>query len=342
LKAELLYVRKYQYGTGRARSGGLVCALRRMVALATLTAMFLSWPPEAASEVLVVIAHKSPAYEQVLAALRAKLVDIPGKKRMLRVMTVAEFTDSGPRAADRKLPGLVVTLGTDAAAAVLRRKLPSPTYCTLLPQAAYAALANGAGGERAQLSALYLDHPFARQLQLIRLALPGRTRVGVVLGPDSQKNERELLRAAAVTGIVLRMERISDEKQLIGALHRVLDDTDVLLAVPDVLVFNRHTAQSVLLTTYRLGKPVAGYSRAYVNAGALFAVYSTPTQVGNQIGEELLTMLNKSIQTLPATGYPRYFSVEVNERVAYSLGIELGRADDLVRQLARDGSEDSP
>src|SRR4030065_2385532 len=126
----------------------------------------------------------------------------------------------------------------------------------------------------------------ARQLRLIRLALPGRTRVGMVLGPDSQKSERELRRAATVAGIVPRMEQISDEKQLVGALHRVLDDADVLLAVPDALVFNRHTAQSMLLTTYRLGKPVAGYSRAYVTAGALFAVYSTPSQIGRHIGEE--------------------------------------------------------
>ena len=154
-----------------------------------------------------------------------------------------------------------------------------------------------------------------------------------MLSQDSQKSEHELRRAAAVAGIVLRMEQIGDEKQLVGALHRVLDDADVLLAVPDPLVFNRNTAQSVLLTTYRMGKPVAGYSRAYVTAGALLAVYSTPAQIGRQIGEELLTMQVRPGRPLPAPGYPRYFSVEVNERVARSLGIEPGQVDDLTRRL---------
>jgi len=342
VKAVLSTGRKNHNGARRVRAGGMVCLLRRLIALSALAAAFAAWPAFAAAEVLVVVAQESPANEAALAALRAGLADVAGNARMLRVMTAAEFSEGGPRATNRKLPGLVVTLGTAAAAAVLMQRLPIPTYCTFLPQSAYSALVNRTGGTRAHLSAFYLDQPMARQLRLIRLALPGRTRVGVVLGPDSQKSERELRRAATAAGIVLRSEQISDEKQLVGALHRVLDDADVLLAVPDALVFNRRTAQSVLLTTYRLGKPVAGYSRAYVTAGALFAVYSTPAQIGRQIGEELLAMQSKAGRPHPATGYPRYFSVEVNERVAHSLGIEPGRADDLARKLAGNSTEDSP
>jgi ABC-type uncharacterized transport system substrate-binding protein len=317
-----------------ARAGGWVWVPRRLIALSVLAAAFAFRPAAASAEVLVVMAQKSPAHEEVLDAMRASLADASAKALTLRVMTATEFSDSGLRAKDRKLPELVVTLGTDAAATVLRQKIPVPTYCTFLPQVAYAALVNAAGGERESLSALYLDQPVVRQLRLIRLALPAGTRVGVVLGPDSQKSERGLRRAAAATSVALRREKISDEKQLVGALHRVLDEADILLAVPDALVFNRRTAQSVLLTSYRLGKPVAGYSRAYVTAGALLAVYSTPTQIGRQIGEELLTRQKRAERPLPAPGYPRYFSVEVNERVARSLGIEMGPEDELARRLA--------
>jgi ABC-type uncharacterized transport system substrate-binding protein len=333
LNAVLSIGKKIQNGTWRARTG-LICALRRLIALAALAAAFVSWPAAAATEVLVVIAQKSPAHEEALAALRASLADVSGYEPMLRVMTAAEFSDSGPRATDQKLPGLVVTLGTDAAATVLRQKLPAPTYCTFLPQAAYAALANVSNERHTHRSALYIDQPLSRQMQLIRLALPTRTRVGVVLGPESRKSEHSLRDAAVSAGLVLRVEQITDEKQLVGALHRIMDGADVLLAVPDPLVFNRNTAQNVLLTTYRLGKPVVGYSRAYVTAGALLSVYSTPAQIGRQIGETLLAMQDRPGRPLPAPGYPRYFSVEINERVARSLGIEPGQADDLARRLA--------
>jgi len=333
LNAVLLIGKKTQNGTWRVRAG-LMCVLRRLIALAALAVAFVSWPVAAATEVLVVIAQKSPAYEEALAALRTSLADVSDNEPTLRVMTAAEFSNSGPRATDQKLPGLVVTLGTDAAAMVLRQKLPAPTYCTFLPQAAYAALTNVSNERHARRSALYLDQPLIRQMQLIRLALPIRTRVGVVLGPESRKSEHNLRQAAVSAGLVLRIEQITDEKHLVGALHRVMDGADVLLAVPDPLVFNRNTAQSVLLTTYRLGKPVVGYSRAYVTAGALLSVYSTPAQIGRQIGEELLAMRDRSGRPLPAPGYPRYFSVEINERVARSLGIEPDQVEDLSRRLA--------
>jgi len=342
LKAVLLTALEKRNGVWRTLTGVSACTPHRLIALVALVVAFASWPAVAATDVLVVIAQKSPEYKEALDAMRVSLADVPDKALTLRVMTVTEFSDSGPRATDRKSPGLIVTLGTTAATAVLMQKLPTPTYCTLLPQAAYTAMVNRTGGSRAHLSALYLDQPMARQLRLIRLALPGRSRVGMVLGPDSQKGVGELQRAAVANGVALRMEQISDEKQIVGALHRVLDNADVLLAVPDVTVFNRHTVQSVLLTTYRLGKPVAGFSRAYVTAGALLAVYSTPSQIGRQIGEELLAMQHKSRKALPATGFPRYFSVEVNERVAQSLGIALDRADDLARRLSGTATGDNP
>jgi len=61
-----------------------------------------------------------------------------------------------------------------------------------------------------------------------------------------------------------------------------------------------------------------------------------PAQIGRQIGEELLAMHKKSGRPLllPEPGYPRYFSVEINERVARSLGLAPGRAEDLARRLA--------
>jgi ABC-type uncharacterized transport system substrate-binding protein len=300
-----------------------------------LTAMLLV-PGIAAGarlSVLVVTTERGPAYEEVMTGMRAALADALDKKLSVREITTEEFSKAGARTPDRSVPDLIVTVGTGAATAVMQSRPAVPVYCSFLPQPAYAVLADRVRGEQARFSVLYLDQPFARQLRLIRLALPAHARVGVVLGPESRKNERTLRNAATAVGATLRVEQISDEKQLIGALHRVMNETDILLAVPDTLVFNRNTAQSVLLTTYRLGKPVAGYSRAYVTAGALLAVYSTPAQIGRQIGEELLAMQDRPGRALPAPGYPRYFSVEINERVARSLGIEPGQVDDLTRRL---------
>lgn len=314
----------------------------RLLAVLLLAVVALrAWPALARGDVLAVIAEHSPAYEEVLAATRAGLADALGRRLTLRVLTAAEFTQNGPREPDRGLPDLVVTVGTSAAGAVLAARLPVPVYCTLLPRAAYEALAQEAGPHPAgRASALYLDQPFVRQMRLLRLALSSDVRVGAVLGPESRQNEPGLRRAAAAAGLALHVERVREERQLVRGIYRVMEDSDVLLAVPDPLVFNRHTAQNVLLTTYRIGKPVAGYSRAYVDAGALLAVYSTPEQVGRELGEWLLARADHPGRPLPPPRYPRYFTVEVNERVARSLGLEVGRVEDLQRRLMEGAAGD--
>jgi len=324
----------------RACSQQRQACVRRSGAWLLFLLLLMPWPAMAVSDVLVVLTEGSAAQSEVLASMRAGLSEALDRKVTLRTITTADVADLAAQAGPRRLPDLVVTVGTDAARVVLAQQFPVPVYCTFLPEAAYDALlptpTPGTAADRARHSALYIDQPFIRQMQLLHLALPQRTRIGVVLGPESRESEPALQRAAAAAGLMLRVEEITEEKQLIQALYRVMEEADVLLAVPDPLVFNRHTAQDVLLTTYRLGKPVAGYSRAYVSAGALLAVYSTPAQIGRQVGETLRALSDRPGRSLPTPQHPRYFSVEVNERVARSLGLNVENADVLVRKLAED------
>ena len=128
--------------------------------------------------------------------------------------------------------------------------------------------------------------------------------------------------------IQLVVEKIDSSDEMLPALQRVLSDCDVLLALPDSLVFNKNNAQSILLTSYHYHDPVIGYSQAYVKAGALFAAYSMPTQIGRQAGEIIQHLLSAKPGTLPSPQYPKYFSVSVNYQVARSLGIRM--EDELV------------
>lgn len=312
----------------------------RMVPALILAAAGFFWGPVRAAplEVLVVTGANNAVHDEVAAAMRSALGDAEGRRLTLRFRTVTEVPPVPRKPAS---PVLVVTIGTAAAAAVLGEPPGPPVYCVFLPEAAFHALANERGGKpRANASVLFLDQPFERRLRLIRLALSPSARVGAVLGPDSRRHAAALRQAAAKAGLVLQLETIAEERQLIGALHRLLEDVDVLLAVPDPLVFNRHTAHSVLLTANGRGKPVSGYSRAYVQAGALLAAYSTAEQIGRQAGEALLRFLDSGRP--PPSSAPRYFSVAVNDRVARSLGLDLRAEQTLADQLYATAREGSP
>lgn len=74
------------------------------------------------------------------------------------------------------------------------------------------------------------------------------------------------------------------------------------------------------------------FSPAYVRAGALLAVYSTPTQIGQQAGALARGVLLG--QPLGVPQYPLQFEISVNEHVARSLGLKLD-ADQLAERLRR-------
>lgn len=316
-------------GPGRGLAGLVAVLLLAVVPVAPAAERF---------EVRVVADTESAPQAALLAAMRRAVGDEHGEGVGLQVQTTAEYVRStaGPGPA----PQLVVTVGVNASEAVLQARPQAPVLCAFLPRAAYETLRERQRGQKApaHTTALYIDQPALRQLRLLRLALPQARQVGVVFGPDSQRDEPLLREAATVAGIGLDAERIGAEHELAAAVRRVLERADALLAVPDRLVFNRHTAQNVLLAAWRRGKPVMGYSGAYVEAGALLAVFSTPAQIGRQLGETVAT-LAATPQALPAPQYPHYYSIDVNARVARSLGLRLPPAEWLAQRLAE--AEDS-
>jgi ABC-type uncharacterized transport system substrate-binding protein len=315
--------------------------LNRRVAVFTLAAaLSLSaggLPSEAASpeHVLVVLSHPHVAYAEVVAGMRAALAGKPGAPS-LAVSTPEEFHESGSQAAGAPRAALIVTVGARAAREVAAARPAVPVLQTLLPRLAFEEIAASAAGAETprRLSAIYLDQPYARQFELIRTALPHVRRVAVLLGPASQVQEREILGAAREKGLDVAVAKVLEASDLFRVLGGVLDGVDALLAVADPLVYNDRTIHHLLLTTYHYKVPVIGLSRAYVEAGAVIALYSTPEQIGRQAAEMLLEPLAGSPAALPPPRHPKYFTVSVNERVAASLGLRLPREEDILRRLA--------
>lgn len=284
----------------------------------------------APANIAVVLSDESSPYQDTANSIRAVL-ETGAPKALLTVYSPAgrktDFT--------REHPDLIVAVGVRAAQDLAAQNLSIPVLATLIPHQAFEKIARQR--DPRLFSAVFLDQPLARQMELIRQALPDRARIGVLLGPDSQDSLKLLQAAAKEAKFSLAAEKISAAEELLPALQRVLADCDVLLAVPDPLVFNKSTVQSLLLTTYRYQDPVVGFSLAYVKAGALAAVYSVPEQVGKQAGEVIQRMLAAKSWQLPVPEYPKYFSVSVNYQVARSLSLNVADETALFHKLKRTG-----
>lgn len=310
---------------------------RRFFSALCLILAMLCLPCTAAAldGVTVVLSEEGGAYVQVADKLRAVLFQSGGAPRL--PVKVIGLQEGGSLRAD---PGqLLVAVGTGAMEALAKKNLPQPVLSVLVPRAAFEKTARQSGrlGDR-NFSAITLDQPWTRQFSLIRHALPGRTKVGILLAPGSTELASELGAAAKAAGLVAIIETVDGDADLLPVLKRLLGESDVLLAVPDPLIYNRNTIQSILLTTYRHQVPLLGFSPSYVKAGAIAAVFSVPEQIGQQAAEMIQALAAE--RRLPRPQPPRYFSVGVNAQVARSLGIGLDDEVSLTNKLARtSGSE---
>ena len=290
--------------------GQLLCKNYRL--WGWLIGMALLPLPGHSSSVLLLASRTGGAYEGVIEALKSEV----GRSADLRVQYL---TGNVANWQLEEQTNLVVTIGVDAAIAAIQHTEPSTTIlCVLIPRNAFEAISGGKKDNR-KISAIYLDTPPYRQLELIRLLLPKARNVGAVLGNVSIRDKETLNAAARDRGLTLLTDHAQRDSELYPILKSVLTNTDVFLAIPDPVVINASTAQNVLITAFRSQVPVIGFSANYVKAGALASVYSSPKQIGTEAGQ--LIKNQQRTNNLPAPKYPRYFSVGVNTSLMRTMGL---------------------
>lgn len=281
-----------------------------------LAAAYSGWLHAAGAGVWVALSEGNPDYAETAEAIRMQLLQVDAEKPDVTIKPWREFSASTPSAK------VIVTVGTSAFAGVAEAfatgKLAKvPIVATLLPRAAFETLRKRNG---INATAVVLDQPLSRQMALLRYAFPTLRKVGVLLGPDSKSLSTSLERAAEEQGLQLVQYRVEGEDGLYPALQRLLDESEVLLALPDPLVFNGSSIQNILLASYRQKIPMAGFSPGYVRAGAILALYSAPAQIGAQTAKMVRDVLAGQN---PAPQAPQDFNVGINLNVARSLGYRL-------------------
>lgn len=225
---------------------------------------------------------------------------------------------------------LYIAVGMKAASELASKDVP--TLNVLVPRADYDKLQHIQTQHSKLHSAVFLDQPMERQLALLLAALPDTRHVGVLYfsPPPELPNLRRLL---ADKKILLHGRTIAEGQSLNDALENVLNESEVLFVLPDAEIYNAGTIRNILLTSYRKQVPLIGISQAYVKAGALCAIYSTPAQIATQTAEAVRLFAESG--TLPSSQYPKEFEVSVNVQVARSLDLSIKDAEILRDEVRR-------
>lgn len=262
---------------------------------------------------LVVLSDNSAPYQSFASALNTNL---PASIQVA-VLEHPEQLSSDVRQAD-----LIIAVGFKAAELAASQSA-IPVLAVMVPKTGYeAVLAKSPPKNPARkISAIYLDQPWDRQIDFWRAAVPDRLRIGLLHAPDTRLDIASLRQAVARKGGSLAAQAVHSADELFATLESVLSNSDVLLAIPDSSIYSSSNIRNILLTSYRHGVPLIGLSPAYVNAGALCAIFSTPEQLAVQASATVISFARTGQLTGPQ--YPDTYTIAVNQQVARSLGVKL-------------------
>lgn len=278
-----------------------------------------------AEEIALILGDDSPPYQEFASSLQRSL---HGSKWRIR------YTDKALRPIERNPVDLIVTAGSEALRQTLENPGRTPVLATLLPANTYHTLLQ-ASTRPPPISAIYLDQPALRQARLLRLLFPDSQRVGILVSDQSASQANAFRPIFASQRLQIVTEHANNDQQLVPALESLLPRTDLLLALPDPLLYSRNSVKPLLITAYRFKRPVIAFSAALTKAGALAALYSTPAQIGRQAGEAIAARGSR----LPPPSGPYEFSLSINKSVADTFGLNLPDEAELFQKLLSSGSE---
>lgn len=227
---------------------------------------------------------------------------------------------------------IYIAAGPRALRGLIELKSEVPILGVLITKSAYLSVIGTAESVRSpnELSAIFADPDPTVQVKLIRLLFPKNASVGVLLGPETSSLAAEIEQAGHTYGVDIRIEKIAERQQVFDALSR-LASAKVVLALPDSVIYNKDTLRNILITTYRRGQALIGYSPGMIVAGALATTACAITALANDTSHVVASYSH--VKRLPSPRYCQDYGVFLNEQVSESLDITPPSTDILNKKL---------
>jgi putative tryptophan/tyrosine transport system substrate-binding protein len=295
-----------------------------LMSLATHVTIAMAW-----SSITIFTTNDTPAVNEFTTELKKDLLKSAPAIKVHHAKNESGLSINIPK------DTLVIAVGTLALTYASHLDENTPVMGVIVPKASYESILKESRRHKNRFSAIYLDQPFSRQFSLIKSIFPNLNTVATLLGPASQFQSNDLQKAASEFGLTLSIRLVEKEEEIQNNLEKLLLQKQVLLAVPDPVIYSRETTQTILLTTYRHEAPVIGFSQSYVKSGAVAAVFSTPKQYAQEISA-LIKLLPQQELKLPEAKPAAQFSIEINRQVARSLGIKIAADHVIYQQVVKD------
>ena len=299
--------------------------------LSLLLGMLLTSAASAAEQRLVILsASDAPAYSRAAARLSQRL-QLQGQTTSNSYVLSREQINPELHQALTHAQH-IVAIGSKACDYAAKHSTSSAVSCGFITSNSFEAIREQVPG-RSNLTALYIDQPLQRLLNLASLIGHGQEpyRVGL-LSSNTQSNRSVIADSEANNSdLEIRSVELQLEDNPVKVIEPLIFNSDVLIVQPSAKLFNRLVAKLILQLSLRYKVPVIGFSQKYSEAGALVSLYASPEDIGEDLAEYLIHSTEEK-QKSHTLRHGRHFSVSVNSNVARKLQSMID-ADALEQQL---------
>ncbi len=301
----------------------------RLVRMVLITLAVTLSPSILAANISLIYDANSHYQQVFLKAFSKQIINEP--TLTLTVITtdklsISELNKSAPRA--------IISLNKTASRQLLAIKQGIPVFhalTTLSKAKQYATCLPNCLTSLPQHRFFILDQPPIRQIKLIQLVDSSIKDIGVIVTEQSSFFIQPLKEATLKSKLSLNIH-LTQASSVRYQIDDIARSSDIILAIPDSRVYNSSSLSQVLLTSYRHGTPVIGFSKGFMKAGAITGVISSLDQLSQHLAESLIP-----IEALPLHPrsfiYPRYFSVLSNRAVAKSLNLNFPNDLELASEI---------
>ncbi len=217
---------------------------------------------------------------------------------------------------------LIVSVGTKSTNIIFNNDSKIPIYSLMVPRDIYNNLISTKQLKN-QYSALYLDQPFERYLLLLKKLMPNAKRIGIFTNNNlsGEKSSYELI--AKELDFELFIKPINTNENPINEINQLFSKVDAVLLLPEKII-NQLSAKWILFSAFRNQKPVVGFSKKFLDAGALASIHSNLDDLVEEAYHDILYFLdNKKFKN--NAHYPKRYEIKINESVSRTLNLSIDK-----------------
>lgn len=173
---------------------------------------------------------------------------------------------------------------------------------------------------------LYMTQTYCRQVHFIRQLNRQWKIISILNSLEKPLDSSQIQQCADEHDMKIYIVSTTDKENITDKIKHALHHSDVLLALPDSNIYNSKTVKNILLTSYRYRKPVIAFSKNFVNAGALAAIYSDTENIAMS-ASKLIEQYLYTATPIEPINYPDAFDISINRQVFRALDIPIPDID---------------